>query len=92
MEAFIPNFTLQTNPPTDDEKKLFGIFISHSNADNKYLDELAKKIGFNRVQITRYETGIHTPPIEYVIAFCKHYKVSADYILGLPKDGAWPRE
>lgn len=55
-------------------------------------DELAKKIGFNRVQITRYETGIHTPPIEYIIAFCKHYKVSADYILGLPKDGAWPRE
>ena len=31
-------------------------------------------------------------PIEYIIAFCKHYKVSADYILGLPKDGAWPRE
>lgn len=47
--------------------------------------ELAKAIGFHHVQIARYETGENTPPISYIIAFCNHYHVSADYILGLPK-------
>ena len=54
--------------------------------------ELAKAIGFHQVQIARYETGVNTPPIEYLVAFCRHYNVSADYILGLPKNAEWPRE
>lgn len=53
--------------------------------------ELAKAIGWHQVQIARYETGKVTPPINYIIAFCKHYHVSADYILGLPKGLEWPR-
>ena len=53
--------------------------------------ELAKAIGWHQVQIARYETGKVTPPINYIIAFCKHYHVSADYILGLPKNLKWPR-
>lgn len=53
--------------------------------------DLAKAIGFHHVQIARYETGENTPPINYIIAFCNHYHVSADYILGLPKHLNWPR-
>ncbi len=53
---------------------------------------LAKAIGFHQVQIARYETGVHTPPIEYLVAFCRHYNVSADYILGLPQNAEWPRK
>lgn len=54
--------------------------------------ELAKAIGFHQVQIARYETGKITPPITYLVKICEHYKVSADYILGLPKGLNWPRE
>lgn len=53
--------------------------------------DLAKAIGFHQVQIARYERGTNTPPINYIVAFCEHYKVSADYILGLPKNLNWPR-
>lgn len=47
-------------------------------------DDLAMAIGYNRVQISRYENGKNTPTIDYLIKFCHHYKVSADYILGIP--------
>ena len=54
-------------------------------------EELAKAIGFHRVQIARYETGKSTPPINFIIAFCNHYHISSDYILGLPKHLNRPR-
>lgn len=54
-------------------------------------ETLAKEIGYHRVQIAQYENGKHTPSIDYIIAFCNHYHVSADYILGLPKHLNWPR-
>ena len=40
------NFKLKTNPPTLDEKNLFGIFISHSNSetDKEYLAQLVEKM------------------------------------------------
>lgn len=53
---------------------------------------LAKAIGFHHVQIARYETGVNTPSIEYLVKFCEHYRVSADYILGIPKGYDYPRE
>lgn len=37
-------FKLQTQPPTQEEQKLFGIFISHSSADNAYVKELDTKM------------------------------------------------
>lgn len=61
--------------------------IDHDESQNT----LAKALGYNRVQIAQYETGKHTPSIDYIIAFCNHYHVSADYILGLPKHLSWPR-
>ena len=53
--------------------------------------ELAKAIDFHHVQIANYERQQNEPPIRYLIAFCKHYGVSADYILGLPKGLNWPK-
>lgn len=53
--------------------------------------ELAKNTGYHQVQIARYETGKVTPQLSYLIAFCQHYHVSADYILGLPRGLDWPR-
>ena len=53
--------------------------------------ELTDAIGYHQVQIARYETGRNAPPIDYLVKFCQHYHVSADYLLGLPRDGDWPR-
>lgn len=47
--------------------------------------ELAKKIGWSRIQIARYETRANIPSIEYLIAFCDTYEVSADRVLGINK-------
>ena len=51
----------------------------------------AAAIGYHQVQIARYEMGHSTPPIAYLVKFCEHYRVSADYVLGLPWGLEWPR-
>ncbi len=53
--------------------------------------DLATAIGVNHVQWAKYESGVNEPPIRYLLKFCEHYNVSADYILGLPKGLNWPR-
>lgn len=68
-------------------RKMIEVRQDHDESQN----ELSKSIGYHRVQIARYETGENTPPIEYLVRFCKHYRVSADYILGLPRGLEWPR-
>ena len=47
--------------------------------------ELGEKLGWSRPQIQRYETGKSIPSIDYLKAFCDFYKISADWILGIPK-------
>lgn len=47
--------------------------------------QLAKAIGWSRPQIARYETKKSVPNIEYLIAFCQHYQISADWVLQLPR-------
>ena len=48
--------------------------------------ELSEKIGWSRPQIARYEIGTSTPTADYLTAFCTLYKVSADWLLELPKN------
>ena len=47
--------------------------------------ELGKKLNLSQMQISRLETGNAHINDEDLIAYCKYFKVSADYILGLPK-------
>ena len=65
--------------------------IDTRNDHDESQRDLAKAIGYHHVQIARYETGANKIPTEYIIRFCEHYGVSADYILGLPKGLSWPR-
>lgn len=39
----------------------------------------------------KYENGVRPLPIKHLITLCDYYKVSADYVLGLPKNLNWPR-
>ena len=69
-------------------QRMIDVRIDHDESQR----ELAAAISYHQVQIARYETGQNTPPIAYLVKFCQHYHVSADYILGLPRDGQWSRE
>ena len=53
--------------------------------------ELAEALGMKHSQYWTYESGKHEMPIRYLIKFCHHYKVSADYLLGIPNNYRKPR-
>ena len=53
---------------------------------------LGEKLDIHPVQWANYERRANEMPIRYLVKFCQHYGVSADYILGLPKGLDWPRE
>lgn len=53
--------------------------------------KLAASIGITQDQYWKYETGKNEMPIRYLIEFCHHYKVSADYLLGIPYNYRKPR-
>ena len=52
--------------------------------------ELGKKLNLSQMQISRLETGSAHINDEALISYCGFFKVSADYILGLPKDMNYP--
>lgn len=47
------------------------------------MEEVAKAIGINKSDISRYENGKTKPNAEVVIKFAKYYGVTTDYLLGL---------
>lgn len=68
-------------------QRIIDLRIDHDESQR----ELGEKIGWHRVQIAKYENRTNTPSIAFLEAICKHYHVSADYLLGLPQDLDWPR-
>ena len=44
---------------------------------------IANMLGIAQTTYSQYELDKRPMPIEYLIALCKFYKVSSDYILGL---------
>lgn len=45
--------------------------------------EVAQVLGTSQTMYARYERGANELPTRHLIALCKLYKVSSDYILGL---------
>lgn len=54
-------------------------------------EDAAKALETTRQQIYRYESGLQEMTVSKLKTLCLLYHVSADYILGLPKDLDWPR-
>jgi len=44
--------------------------------------EIAAVLGTSQSMYARYERGANELPIRHLIALCRYYKVSADYVLG----------
>ena len=53
--------------------------------------EIATMLNTTPQYYQKYEKGIHPLPIEHLKTLCIYYGVSADYILGLPKNLKWAR-
>ena len=51
---------------------------------DKTQKEIAAYLGINQTVYSRYETGRNDMKPHQIIALCDYYKVSADYVLGLP--------
>lgn len=45
--------------------------------------QIADMLGVAQTTYSQYELGKRPMPIDYLIALCKFYSVSSDYILGL---------
>nr|WP_155202750.1 helix-turn-helix transcriptional regulator [Ruthenibacterium lactatiformans] len=45
--------------------------------------EIAQYLGTTQQVYSRYENGENELPVRHLIALCRYYHVSADYLLGL---------
>lgn len=48
--------------------------------------QVASILGTTKNQVGKYERGEQELPIRHLQTLCAYYKISADYILGLPKN------
>ena len=53
--------------------------------------QIADYLGTRQEYYSKYELGKRQLPLHHLKALCEFYNVSADYILGLPKNLYWPR-
>ena len=53
--------------------------------------DVAKVLNTNQRKISRMETGETEPNIEDLRMLCEYYNVSADYLLGLPRNMPYPK-
>jgi transcriptional regulator with XRE-family HTH domain len=51
--------------------------------NDKTQQEIADMLGTSQSMYARYERGANGLPIRHLIALCRYYKVSSDYVLGL---------
>lgn len=63
-------------------QKLRDLRIDH----DKSQAQIAVILGTTKNQVGKYERGEQEMPIKHLITLCNFYEVSADYILGLPKN------
>lgn len=53
--------------------------------DGDYTQEqIARVLGTTQQVYSRYEKGINEMPVRHLETLCRFYRVSADYVLGLP--------
>lgn len=66
--------------------------IKEIREDNDLKQEtIANLLNIGQSYYSKQERGQKPFQIEQIITLCQFYKISADYILGLPKGLKWPR-
>lgn len=70
----------------EDSMQTYQIRLRQLREDHdKTQREIAEYLGINQTVYSRYETGRNDMKPAQIIALCEYYKVSADYVLGLPE-------
>ena len=54
--------------------------------------EIAALLGIRQSYYSEQERGLKPFQIKQIQLLCRYYRVSADYVLDLPKGLCWPRE
>lgn len=54
--------------------------------------DLANAIGVTQRKISFLETGASEPSLRDIVAICRYFNVSADYLLGLPRFMEYPNQ
>ena len=66
-------------------KLSFGEKIRNLREDNDLNQtQLGKAVGMTQRKISYIECGKYEPNIDDIITFCHFFKVSSDYLLGIP--------
>ena len=52
--------------------------------------DLANALGITQRKVSFMETGTTEPSLNDIVALCNYFNVSADYLLGLPKNMNYP--
>ena len=69
----------------DDFAQTYQIRLRRLREDHdKSQAQIAVVLGTTTNQVGKYERGEQEMPIKHLITQCDYYKVSADYVLGLP--------
>ena len=60
--------------------------------ENKNINqtELGKAVNMTQRKVSYIECGKYEPSIEDIVVLCNYFKVSADYLLSLPKNYPYP--
>ena len=53
---------------------------------DKSQQEVAAYLGTSQTMYSRYERGANELPLHHLVALCRYYGVSADYLLGLSRE------
>ena len=53
--------------------------------------ELGKALGITQRKISYIECGKYEPSIQDIAAFCNFFKVSSDYLIGVPRGYNYPK-
>lgn len=54
--------------------------------------DLANAIGVTQRKISFLETGASEPSLKDIAALCRYFNVSADFLLGLPRNMDYPEQ
>ena len=52
--------------------------------------DLANALGITQRKVSFLETGTTEPSLKDIVALCKYFNVSADFLLGLPNNMNYP--
>lgn len=54
--------------------------------------ELGKAVGMTQRKVSYLECGKCEPSIDDIVALCRFFKISADYLIGVPKGYKYPEK